>query len=253
MSSLLRKLVSRRNVVYGTWVTIANPEVVEALSYLPLDFLVFDMEHSPLTIRDVEYLMMAVRRDDILNIVRVPWNDFVVIKQVLDTGAHGIMVPYVNTGDEALRVVKATRYPPKGIRGVGPRRCARYGLVDLRDYYERLSEDVVVIAQIETREAVDNVGDIVSIEGVDGVFVGPNDLSASLGVFRDFGNPVYRSALKRVVEATRSLGKIAGIMTSGAEDARDKVSLGFNFIALSSDIQYLLRGYLEDLKRIGLA
>jgi 2-keto-3-deoxy-L-rhamnonate aldolase RhmA len=252
MLDLLKDKISRRGVVYGTWITMANPEVVEALSYLPFDFLVFDMEHSPLTIRDVEYLMMAVKRDDIVNIVRVPWNDFTVIKQVLDIGAHGVMVPHVNTEDEALTVVKATRYPPSGIRGVGPRRCARYGLMDLKEYYEKANREILVIVQVETKRAIENVASIVSVEGVNGVFVGPNDLSASLGIFRDFENPIYREALKRVVEVTRKAGKMAGIMTWNADDALDKISLGFNFIALSSDIRYLLKSYVEDLAKLGL-
>jgi len=251
MLQVLRDKISRVGVVYGTWITVDSPEVVEALSYLPFDFLVFDMEHAPLTIRDVERLMMAVRRDSIVNFVRVPWNDFVVIKQVLDIGAHGIMVPYVNTEDEALAVVRAVRYPPRGIRGVGPRRCARYGLMDLREYYERADREILVVVQVETGKAVENISSIISVEGVDGVFVGPNDLTASLGIFRDFDNPIYKNALKQVVDATRKAGKIAGIMTSGAVDALDKVSLGFNFIALSSDIQYLLRSYVEDFRKLG--
>jgi 2-dehydro-3-deoxyglucarate aldolase len=253
LSGLLRDRVSKRGVVYGTWITMADPEVMESLSYLPFDFFVFDMEHAPLTIKDVEYLMMAVRRDDIVNIVRVPWNDFVVIKQVLDVGAHGVMVPYVNSRDEASAVVKAVRYPPRGIRGVGPRRCARYGLVNLKEYYERADREVLVIVQVETGKAVENIDEIVSVEGVDGVFVGPNDLSVSLGVFRDFENPVYRGALRRVVDAARRAGKIAGIMTSGVEDALDKISMGFNFIALSSDIQHLLRSYIDEFKKLGLS
>lgn len=239
-------------VAYGTWVTMPNPEVVEALSYLPFDWLVLDMEHAPLTIKDVEFMLMAVRRDDLLPIVRVPWNDFVVIKQVLDVGALGIMVPYVNSREEALRVVNATRYPPRGIRGVGPRRCARYGLMDLREYYEKLSDNILVIVQVETAEAIRNIEEIISVEGIHGVFVGPNDLTASLGIFRDFKNPIYIKALERVVKAARRFDKIAGIMTSDAEDALDKVKRGFNFIALSSDIQYMLKSYTADLRKLGL-
>jgi len=253
---VIRRLMEKLEgggVAYGTWVTMPNPEVVEALSYLPLDWLLLDMEHAPLTIRDVEFMLMAIRRDDLIPIVRVPWNDFVVIKQVLDVGALGVMVPYVNSGEEALRVVKAVRYPPEGIRGVGPRRCARYGLMDLREYYEKLSRNILVIVQVETAEAIRNLEEILAVDGVHGVFVGPNDLTASLGVFRDFSNPAYIEALKRVASLTRKAGKIAGIMTSGAEDALEKVSMGFNFIALSSDIQYMLKGYMADLRRIGLA
>lgn len=244
--------VSQNKLTYGTWITMAYPEVVEALSYLPFDWFVFDMEHAPLTIRDVEFLMMAIKSNTITPIVRVPWNDFVVIKQALDIGAQGILVPYVNNREEAIKVVKATRYPPEGIRGVGPRRCVNYGFVNMKEYFKRANKEIVVIVQIETAEAVNNVNEILSVDGIDGIFIGPNDLSASLGVFREFNNPTYVNAIDKVLVAAKSMNKIAGIMTQNPEDALDKVKKGFNFIALSSDIVYLIKGFTDAFKTLGL-
>ncbi len=248
---LLEK-IRKNELTYGTWITMAYPEVTEALSYLPFDWFVIDMEHAPLTIRDVEFLIMAIRNDTITPIVRVPWNDFVVIKQVLDTGAQGIIVPYVNSKEEAIKAVKATRYPPEGIRGVGPRRCAKYGLMNLKEYYKKANEEILVIVQIETEEALNNADEILSVNGIDGVFIGPNDLSASLGVFRDFDDPKFVSAIERVLKSAKSANKIAGIMSQDPKDALEKARRGFNFISLAHDITYLIRSFKEAFKILGV-
>jgi len=126
MSSLKRKL-KNEEAVLGTWITINHPDVVDALSELPLDWLVFDMEHAPLEISDVEVLLMPLRGVDISPIIRVPWNDMVIIKRALDIGAEGILVPWVNSREEAEKAVSYASYPPRGLRGVGPRRAVRYG------------------------------------------------------------------------------------------------------------------------------
>jgi len=131
MTNRVLSKISRGEVTLGVWITISHPEVVEILSNLPFDWFMFDMEHAPLTIRDIEVLLMPLRGSDIVPLVRVPWNDFVVIKQVLDLGVQGVLIPWVNTREEAERAVKAMKYPPEGIRGVGPRRCIMYGFYDI--------------------------------------------------------------------------------------------------------------------------
>ncbi|MEM3832312.1 MAG: aldolase/citrate lyase family protein [Thermoprotei archaeon] len=243
--------ITRNEPTYGTWITMAYPEIVEALSYLPFDWFVFDMEHAPLTIRDIEFLMMAIKNNTIAPIVRVPWNDFVVIKQALDIGAQGLIVPYVNNKDEAVRVIKATRYPPEGIRGVGPRRCANYGFTNVKEYFKQANKEIIVIVQIETVEAVENVDEILPVDGINGVFIGPNDLSASLGIFREFDNPRYINALNKVLNAAKSMNKIAGIMAQSTDDALSKTKKGFNFISLSHDLSYLIKGYTDAFKTLG--
>ncbi len=252
MVNKIKEKVSQGKVTFGTWITIAYPEITEALSHLPFDWFMFDMEHAPLEVRDIEFLMMPLRGTDIVPLVRVPWNDPVIIKRVLDIGVQGILVPLVNTKKDAINVVRACRYPPQGIRGVGPRRAIMYGFIDIKEYYKKASEDLLIMVQIETEEAVRNVEEILSVEGIDGVFIGPNDLSASLGVFGDFNHTKYVRALEKVVKAARSMGKIAGIMTRDPEDALDKIKKGFNFIALRHDLTYLIRGFKEAFKYLGV-
>ena len=252
MTNRVLSKISRGEVTLGVWITISHPEVVEILSNLPFDWFMFDMEHAPLTIRDIEVLLMPLRGSDIVPLVRVPWNDFVVIKQVLDLGVQGVLIPWVNTREEAEKAVKAMKYPPEGIRGVGPRRCIMYGFYDIKRYYEEWNKNFILLVQIETMEALKNVKEIASVKDVSGTFIGPNDLSASLGIFRDFKNPKYVEAISKVLRATKSIGKIAGIMTLTPDDALEKIEMGFNFIALSHDVRYLIEGAKHFLKTLGI-
>jgi 2-keto-3-deoxy-L-rhamnonate aldolase RhmA len=244
--------ISHNEPTYGTWITIAHPEVTEALSNLPFDWFVFDMEHAPLTIKDVELLMMPLRKTNIVPLVRVPWNDFVIIKQVLDIGAQGIIVPYINNKVEAINAVKAAKYPPEGIRGVGPRRSIMYGFDDIKEYYKEWNKKAIIIVQIETIDGLNNVDEILSVNGVSGIFIGPNDLSSALGIFREFNNVTYTNAINKILNAAKSANKIAGIMTYSPEDALDKTKKGFNFIALANDITHLIKGFKDTFKTLNI-
>jgi len=252
MSNKVLNKVSRGEVTLGAWITISHPEVVEILSNLPFDWFMFDMEHAPLTLKDIEVMLMPLRGSDIVPLVRVPWNDFVVIKQVLDLGIQGVLIPWVNTREEAEKAVNAMKYPPEGIRGVGPRRCIMYGFYDIKNYYDEWNRNFILLVQIETMEALKNVEGIVSVKDVSGTFIGPNDLSASLGIFRDFKNPKYIEAISKVLKVTKSVGKIAGIMALTPDDALEKIKMGFNFIALSHDVRYLIEGAKLFFKTLGI-
>lgn len=248
--SRLHQKIKNGEISLGAWITISHPEIVDILSNMSFDWFVFDLEHAPLTIHDLEIMLMALKGSDITPLVRVPWNDPVYIKQVLDLGVEGVIIPWVNTVDDVRNALRYVRYPPQGMRGVGPRRCVKYGFYDLKRYYEEWNREAIVIVQIETREAVENIRSIVEIEGLTGVFVGPNDLSASLGVFRDFRNPVFIDALKSIVENSKYKLKIIGIMTYTPEDAIEKIEMGFNFIALASDYRYLIEGAKTFLQKV---
>lgn len=252
MVNRVKEKIARGEVTYGTWITMGYPEITEALSHLPFDWFVIDMEHTPLCVKDVEFLMMPLRFTNIVPLVRVPWNDFVIIKRVLDTGAQGVIVPQVSNKEEAIQAVKACKYPPQGIRGVGPRRCIMYGFQSAKEYFRKANEDILVIVQIETEEGLNKVEEIVAVDGVDGVFVGPNDLSASLGIFQEFNNPKYIEAVDKILNAAKKAGKIAGIMTSDPQDALDKIKKGFNFITLRHDIAYMIKGYVDAFKFLGV-
>lgn len=236
---------------FGTWITIAHPEVVEIASTVPFDWLMFDMEHSPLDIQTLEIMLPGLNGSEITPLVRVPWNDFVTIKRVLDLGFDGILVPWVNSKEEAKKVVEACQYPPVGIRGTGPRRCIRYGAKDILEYYNKFEKERLVIAiQVETQKSLDNLTEILSVEGIDVAFIGPNDLSASLGIFRQFNHPKFTEALKKVVRACEETGKVAGIMTSGSEDAKKRLEEGFKFIALAHDFSNLRRAFQNELNSV---
>ncbi|MFN4046426.1 MAG: HpcH/HpaI aldolase family protein [Acidilobaceae archaeon] len=247
MHRLVEKALKGETLV-GTWLTINSPEVAEALSLLPLDFLVIDMEHSPLDYYDVEVLLIVLKGSQAAGIVRVPWNDPVAIKRVLDLGPDGILVPWVSSLEEARMLEKAVLYPPEGIRGVGPRRAVKYGLVSRKDYYEKYMEDLIVIAQVETRGAIENLEDILSVETITGVLVGPSDLSASLGMFAQIESLHFKEILGEVAGKARARKPLAAVYAPSLEFAREAVRLGFNMIALSSDINVLVEAYSEMIK-----
>jgi len=245
-----KKLLKEGKIALGAWITIQHIDVAELMATLPFDWLLFDLEHSPGEIATVNTMLPALNGSEITPFIRVPWNDMVMIKRALDLGIQGLLVPYVNTKEEAEAVVRASRYPPKGIRGVGPRRATKYGSIPVVEYYEKFEEDLIIGVQIETEEAVRNVEDIVSVEGVDLAFIGPNDLSAALGVFRKFEDPKFQSSVDRVLEACENSGVAPGIFCGGVEDAKKWMERGFRFLSIGHDYSMLRRAYLNALAKL---
>ena len=245
MFGRLPKLLVEKKISLGAWLTIANPEVPEMLSLLGFDWLLFDVEHAPLDFQMLEYMLMAVRGDT-TPIVRVPFNDPVYVKRVLDLGFAGILFPLINKAEDAKQAVASTRYPPKGIRGVGPRRAASYGL-KTNEYYDN-ADKVLVIVQIETQEAVKNIEDILSVEGVNAFFIGPNDLSFSYG-YRSWKEEIVRKAIEKVAEVSMSLGVPGGMYCPDDESLEFALKNGFKFIALGSDYRFLVAGARSRLEK----
>lgn len=245
-----KKLLKEGNVALGAWITIQHPDVAELMSTLPFDWLLFDMEHSPAEIYSINMMLPALNGTDITPLIRVPWNDMVVIKRALDIGAQGLLIPYVSTKEEAENAVKFSRYPPRGLRGIGPRRATRYGSIPATEYYEKFEEELLIGVQIETEDGVKNSEDIASVEGVDFLFIGPNDLSASLGVFNKLDDPKFQNAVDRVLEACENSGKAPGIMCRGSEDAIAWMERGFRFLAIAHDFSTLRRAYMNALKEV---
>ncbi len=244
--------IRNKQPLLGTWITIPHPEIVEILSNLPFDWLLFDMEHAPLSISDIEKMLMALKGTDIVPLVRVPWNDPVEIKRVLDLGVGGIMVPQVNNRDEAIRAVKAVRYPPDGIRGVGPRRCIMYGFWDIDEYFNNWNKRAIIIVQIETKSGYENLEEIIGVDGISGIFVGPLDLSASLGLFGKTESPEFLDILQDIARRAMKYNKIIGIMARTPDFAKKALEMGYNFISLSHDIKYIIEGAKIYLNRIGI-
>ena len=236
----------------GSWVSTASPAVVDVLKYLPLDWFVFDMEHSPTGIESVGTMIGTLGGGNAAPLVRVGQADQALIKNVLDAGSEGVVVPLVNTKEEAERAVQLCKYPPDGIRGTAFGRAAKYGLDGAR-YLRSANDENLVIVQIETAAALSNLEAIASVKGVDVLFVGPSDLTMSLGLIDDRANPRVVDAMLRVVKTCREHGRAAGVMAASPDEAKRAVERGFGFISLGSDVRHLMVGAREFLKSAGRA
>lgn len=222
----------------GSWINLPSPAIAEFMADYGVDWLVFDTEHGPYSEEAVEDLIRAVRGTDVTPLVRVAGNDPVLIKKALDRGAQGIICPLVSTAEEARGVVAACKYPPDGIRGVAGTRASNYGR-DLAGYFDRWNSQVLVACQIETVQALQNVEAIAAVGGLDVLFIGPADLSASLGLFGQSDHPEVRAAVRRIVEAARDCGIAAGYYASGPEEVLSCVDQGIQFVACGSELRLL--------------
>jgi 4-hydroxy-2-oxoheptanedioate aldolase len=225
----------------GLWTSLTSAISAELLSHSGFDWMLLDMEHSPNDMLSLVGQLQGMAGGTATPIVRVPWNDSVVVKRALDIGAQTILFPYVQTADEARKAVAATRYPPSGIRGVaGSTRAAGYGRI--KDYLKRADQEMCVLVQVENRVGLDNIDAIAAVDGVDGVFIGPNDLAASLGHLGDIAHPDVQAAINGALAALKAKNKPAGYLTYNIADAKQRFADGFTFIAVASDISILVRG-----------
>jgi len=236
-----KQALAQGRLQIGLWSGLCSNIGVEAVADSPFDWILLDTEHSPNELPDLLSQLQALVGSPATPIVRPAWNDTVLIKRILDIGAQSLLVPYVQNAEEAARAVAAVRYPPAGVRGVaGSSRASRYGRV--KDYLKLADAQICLLVQVETRAALDQIEAIAGVEGVDGVFIGPSDLAASLGHIGDPGHPVVQAALKDAVDRLKAVGKPAGILTSNEDDARRYIDWGYLFVAVGSDIGLLLRG-----------
>lgn len=247
--NLVKELLHSGKLTLGSWIQIGHPDIAEIMANMGFDWLVLDNEHGPYSTETTQLLIQAMSSTETVPIVRVPWNDMVEIKRALDIGAYGIVIPWVNSKDEALYAVGACRYPPAGVRGVGPRRASRYGL-DMREYLERANEEILIVVQIETQQAVDRIEEILSVEGIDAFFIGPLDLSTSLGYRGQVDHPKVRETLDKLVDAARRAGVASGIYAYNLELAKGYIEKGFQFVSLADDTTLLIRGCQEFLDGI---
>jgi 4-hydroxy-2-oxoheptanedioate aldolase len=225
----------------GLWCTLSHHYALEAVSSAGFDWLLLDCEHSPNDLESLLPQLQAVAAYPSHPVVRVPWNDPVNIKRVLDIGAQSLLIPMVDTPEQARAAVAATRYPPAGIRGVaGTTRATRFGRV--RDYAKRAHEALCVLVQVETVQALENLDAIAAVEGVDGVFIGPSDLHASFGHVGQSHHPDVWPRIEDAVVRIRRAGKAPGFLTPNEADARRVLELGGQFVAVGSDLGLLARG-----------
>ena len=225
----------------GLWSSLSSSYTVEVIAGAGFDWLLLDMEHSPNDVESLLGQLQAAAPYATHPVVRVPWNDMVAIKRVLDVGAQALLVPYVSTAEEAVAAVSYTRYPPRGVRGVaGTTRATRFGRI--KDYAVRAHEELCLLVQVETRAALDNIEAICAVEGVDGVFIGPADLHASLGYPGEIAHPKVKPLIDDAVRRIRKAGKAPGILTPNEADARHWLECGALFVAVGADVGLLARG-----------
>jgi 2-dehydro-3-deoxyglucarate aldolase/4-hydroxy-2-oxoheptanedioate aldolase len=243
-----RAIASGRTPV-GAWLSGAAPSTAEALGCAGYDFLVVDMEHTPIDVPQMIGLLRTLAGTPAQPVVRPPWNDFVMAKRVLDAGAQTLLFPFVQNADEARRAVAATRYPPEGIRGVaGTHRASRFGLVD--DYLRRANGEMCVIVQIETLPAFERLAEIAAVPGVDSIFIGPADLSASMGFLGEAGHRAVQEKLAAGAKLCRQLGKPCGIIGSNPEMVRKFLDYGFSWVAMGSDMSLMVGRAQEHLAKL---
>ena len=237
-------------VPVGTWLMTASPNVAEAIGYAGFDCVVLDMEHVPVDVPQAIAIMQAVAGTPAELVVRLPWNDPVMVKRVLDSGAQSLMFPYIQNAEEAAQAVSSTRYPGKGSRGVAAvHRGSRYGTV--ADYLQRAEEEIAVILQLETPEAVAAMPEIAAVEHIDGLFIGPGDLSAAMGRIGDIRHPDVQAAISSAVAESQRLGLPCGIVGAEPELVGSYRALGFGFVAVGSDMSLMMsraKEYVAALK-----
>ena len=249
MANEFRARLKRRETLLGTMVTLASAASAEVLASLGFDWLFVDAEHGPLETRELTGILQAVG-DRTACIVRVPEAAELPIKKVLDLGAHGIIVPQVNSAEQAANVVKWARYSPEGARGVGLARAHGYGL-RFREYLSAANREIAVIVQAEHVRAVENIDAIVRVPGVDAVLLGPYDLSASLGKMGEIDAPEVIVAIGRVTDACRAAGMPLGYFGVTAAAVAPYVARGYTLIVAGVDALYLANGakaLLEELR-----
>ena len=238
----IRERVLRGDLVTGTFLNLGSSLTAEIAGRAGLDWVVIDLEHGAGDHQNLLFQLQALENTPTVPLVRVPWNDPVWFKRVLDLGPSGVMVPWVNSVEEARRAVAAKSYPPQGIRGAAAmNRACGFG-AEFDTYFRSANDQLVLAAQIETRQALECVESIAAVEGVDILFIGPLDLSLSLGVPRQLAHPEMRAAKARVVEACRRAGKAAGMLVAREEEIQETVDSGFTVVGLSSDGAVVLQG-----------
>jgi len=251
--STLKRKLQGQELSLGSWLTIPHQAVIEILSTAGFEWLVIDMEHSPISIETTMNLIGHIQGNGMQALVRVSKNEEVIIKQVLDAGADGIVIPMIKTKAEAIEAVNYAKYPPKGKRGVGLNRAQKYGAA-FDSYKEWADKEITIIAQIEHIDAVTNLNEILNVDGVDGIIVGPYDLSASMGYPGEYDRDDVKEALEKIDIITKKNNKPLGfhVVDSNHEKVLEKIQKGYSFLAFSLDFFFLGDKAREEMKQLKL-
>ena len=234
-SNDFRRRLQAGETLIGSWCGLANPITTEVLGLAGFDWLVLDGEHAPNDVTTFVPQLMALKGSVSAPVVRPPCNEPVIIKRLLDIGFYNFLIPFVETAEEAERAVASTRYPTAGIRGVSvSHRSNMYGT--LADYNATINDNITVLVQIETQHGVNHIDAIASVSGVDGIFVGPGDLSAALGYLGQPSHPEVLKVIQHIFERAKAAGKPSGILAPVEADARRYLEWGASFVAVGSDL-----------------
>ena len=250
----VRAKLKRGEPSAGTWLTLPSTVVAQLMAKTGLDWLTVELEHSPTSFETAAQMFAIIAANGCVPLARVPINSVENIKRVLDTGAWGIVVPMVNSRAEAEAVVKAARYRPIGERSIGGALHASNFGTDAATYYAKANDEILVVVMAEHVDAVANIEQILSVPGIDAVFVGPNDLHASMGLppAFDSDNPQFNEALKKILAHAKARGIAAGIHVTDAAQAQRRINEGWQFIAIISEAGFMLSKAAEITKALGL-
>lgn len=236
-------------VCIGATITMSNAVVAEIMSHIGFDWLWFEMEHTAMSIESVLSMLQATNGSDVSTVVRVPWNDKTIIKRVLDAGPDGIIIPLVNTKEEAEMAIKAIKYPPMGERGAGLARAQCYGM-HMGEYLQTANDEILTILMIEHIDAVRNIDEILTVKGVDSVMIGALDLSGSMGILGQTADESVENAIQKTLAACKQAGIPCGIIAGSPDMANKRIQEGFQNIILGLDVLYLIGAAQSALSQV---
>jgi len=249
MNITLKEKLKKNILTIGSWITIGHPTVAELMAHSGFDWLAIDMEHSPLSISECQELIRTIDLCGVPALVRVGANDPLLIKRAMDSGAHGVIVPMVNSAQEARQAVASVYYPPEGNRGVGLARAQGYGR-DFDAYKRWVRDHAVVVVQIEHIKAVENIDAILAIKGIDAIIIGPYDLSGSLGKPGDFKDPAVVNAMSKVQKKAAARGIPPGVHVVSSDEKLlvARIKQGYTFIAYGVDFLFIQENCAKGLE-----
>lgn len=249
----VKQLLKENKKVLGAWLQMASPYAAEIFAKAGVDVLMVDMEHAPNDPLTLLEQLRAMGRFDAVPFARAPWNDLVTIKRMLDVGLYGVLIPYVNTKQEAENAVRACKYPPQGMRGIAPSpRAGGFGM-NSQNYLAHANEEIVVMTAVETGAAVENLDEILEVDGLDGIFIGPMDLATSMGHFCDPSAPEVQQAIRTIEQKVFASGKFLATVAGSFDKAKDLYDKGYSMVVAFADGGTLGRVAREQVDRFHAA
>ena len=250
-AKIMKERLKNNKILIGTHVSFKDSSITELLGKIGFDFLWIDMEHTALDKSAIQLHLIAAQAAEVPGIVRIPWNDPIIVKPILEMGVSGIVFPSVGTKREAEKAIQSCLYPPKGFRGFGPRRAVMYGMRNEKDYINNSDSEIFKIIQIETKEGVNNLNKIVQVDGIDAIVIGPNDLSGSLGVLGEVNSKIVRDTIDYIVNTCRQAGVTVGVSIGeyNYSVVQEWMDRGVGFLSVGVDSWYILNGARETMRQ----